>query len=49
MNIYTIMISKNLYKLKANRDNPKSMPTNIKKKIIKIIAKLNESIARGRK
>jgi hypothetical protein len=43
------MISKNLYKLKANRDNPKSMPTNIKKKIIKIIAKLNESRARGRK
>ena len=43
------MISRNLYRLKANNESPKSIPTNIKKKIIKIIAKLNESIAKGRK
>lgn len=42
-------ISSDLYKLKARSESPNSIPTRMKKNISRIRAKLNESIARGKK
>lgn len=43
------MISSILWILKASNDNPKSIPTKMKKNIFRIMLKFRESIAKGRK
>jgi len=48
-NTYVSRISRNLCKLKASKERPKSMPTRIKKKILNTSAKLNDNMASGKK
>ena len=48
-NTYVRMTSKNLYKLKESKDNPNNILIKIPKKMFRIIEKLNESSANGKK
>ena len=41
--------SRNLYKLKASNESPRSIPIRMAKKILRTRARLNDSIASGRK